>query len=748
MMRTYFLLLVLTCTSVFANDAEISEGVWIDGSSFYKSIKHKKKSTIYFSDWSGYVDQFLQDDDYYVAIQLDEYFDPLPSDQITLPTLATIGAIADKDLRNEYYAFLERFGRTSGVNHLVLPDTAGFTSLEKEVIQEANDYSPYYFLNKSSLSYAIPSSKKAFESELESEPTIWIAGQNDNTSKLNRWSNKLSSDIASSFYQELSKSKLEKFFPSYGLPKDLSNSIFVSSVIAIDPEKRLPLQENVITYLGMDVQLRNRLASYIKVLDYRAPGVACLVDRRDAEIDFRASDIVLQKGISEEIETAIVLPQITISHVDVVIAKMLFGATGMIGRSTHSKARRIENPKFLGYSDPEIEGLGTTELLRIDSIAASAIRKFATPGMQLAVIKNGSVVTERTYGFFTYDSMKAVSNETIYDIASVTKVIATLPAIALLIDQGKINLDDSLSMHLKEFGSSNKSTTTLRQLLSHNAGLKSYVPFWSMMLDGDRLDAFYYKTPEDEANDIRSYGIEPDPSMADSLKSYLVRSDLIETPDEYRYSDLGFMILHLLVEEVSGMSFEEFVTQNFYQPMGLSNTMFNPIRKGISPKQIAPTEYDNRFRNYQVWGEVHDRNAAVFGGIAGHAGLFSTATDLAKMMSMFLNNGFYGGKQYLSSTTIAQLNERYFDNNRRGLGWDKLGEEKNSASEKASGKSFGHTGFTGTMVWADPEADLIYIFLSNRIYPDANNWKLMELNIRTEIHDTLYESIENFELRN
>lgn len=748
MMKMYLFVLAFTYTSVFANDAEISEGVWIDGSSFYKSIKHKKKSTIYFSDWSSYVVQFLEDDDYYVAIQLDEHFDPLPSDQVKLPALATIGAIAERELRNDYYAFLERFCRTNGVNHLVLPDTSGLTSLEKEVIQEANEYSPYYFLNKSSLSYAIPGSKKAFESELESEPTIWIASQNDNTNKLSRWSNKLSSDLVSSFYEELSKSKLEKFFPLYELPQDLGNSIFVSSVIAIDHEKRLPLQEEVITYLGMDFKLKNRLQSYIKVLDYRVPGVACLVDRRDAEIDFQATDIVLQKGISEDLETAIVLPEISISNVDVVIAKMLFGAAAMIGRSTHSYVRRIENLKFLGYSDPEIEGLEITELQRIDSIAALAIRKFATPGMQLAVIKNGSVVTERTYGYFTYDSIKAVSNETVYDIASVTKVIATLPAIALLIDQGKINLDDSLSMHLEEFGSSNKSTTTVRQLLSHNAGLKSYVPFWSMMLEGDRLDAFYYKTPEDEANDIRSYGMEPHPSMADSLKSYLVRSELINTPDEYRYSDLGFMILHLLVEEVSGMPFEEFVTINFYQPMGLSNTSFNPIRKGISPKQIAPTEYDNRFRNYQVWGEVHDRNAAVFGGIAGHAGLFSTASDLAKMMSMFLNNGFYGGKQYLSLATIAQLNERYFENNRRGLGWDKLGEDKNSASEKASDRSFGHTGFTGTMVWADPEADLIYIFLSNRIYPDANNWKLMELNIRTEIHDTLYESIENYELRN
>lgn len=747
-MKAFSLVFAFMYSSVFAMDAEINEGVWIDGNSFYKSVKHKKKPTIYFSDWSAYAEQFLEDENYYVALQFDERFDPLPNDDVILPSLATIASIADEKLRLVYYGFLESFGRTNGINHIVLPDTAGFTSLEKEVILEANKHSPFYFLNKASLSYSLPDSKKTFENELVDQPTIWIADQNDNTNRLRKWSKKLVSQNIAAFYHQLSKSKVEEFIPAYDLPISLSNSIFASSVVAIDPWERFPLKDKVITYLGMDQKLRKRLEQYVRVIDYRVSGVTCLVDQRGHQFELKKGDIALQIGSTADAETAISLPEVSTTHLDILIPKMLFGSHEMIGRSLHVSARKVRDFGYLGYSDPHAEGFNTNHLIWIDSLATDAIKKFASPGIQLAVVKNGSIIAEKSYGHFTYDSLKAVEKNTIYDIASITKVVATLPAIALLIDQGRLDLDDSVSMYLEEFKSSNKSGVTIRQLLSHNAGLLSYVPFWSMMMDGDRLDAFYYKTPEDEKNDIRTYGLEPHPSMADSLKSFIVKSKLIKNPEEYRYSDLGFMILHLLVEKVAEVSFEEFLVNNFYEPMGLEHTTFNPIQKGVSPKDITPTEFDDRYRSYQVWGEVHDRNALVFGGVAGHAGLFSTATDLAKMMSMYINDGYYGGRQYISKETINLLNVRYFNNNRRGLGWDKKDGFKDSASSLASDKSYGHTGFTGTMVWADPETDLIYVFLSNRIYPDANNRKLMELNTRTYIHDVLYQSLENSESRN
>jgi CubicO group peptidase (beta-lactamase class C family) len=395
---------------------------------------------------------------------------------------------------------------------------------------------------------------------------------------------------------------------------------------------------------------------------------------------------------------------------------------------------------MLGYSPPCLEDVDEEYINSVDEIAAEGIRNYATPGCQLSVVKNGSIVFEKSYGYFTYDSLKAVDRRTIYDLASITKVIATLPSIALLIDQGKIDLDDSISQHLPGFVSSNKSNVTIKQLLAHNGGIRSYIPFWRWAMNGDRLESFYYKTKEDEKQDIRSYGIEFHPAMRDSLTAWITKSDLIKNTENYNYSDLGYMILHLLVESVAEQPFDQFVEENFYQPMGL-NISFNPINKGFSYQTIAPTEFDERYRNEQVWGEVHDRNAHVFGGVAGHAGLFANATDLAKMMYMLTNGGYYAGQQFLKKETLELFNIRYFKNNRRGLGWDKKDWNKDAASSLASDSSFGHTGFTGTMVWADPGTDLIYVFLSNRIYPDSNNDKLMELNIRTEIHDVIYKSI-------
>lgn len=743
-MRGYLqIVFILIGISGFASNTESNEEVWIDGSSFYKSIKHKKQSTLYFKEWSSYASQFLEDDNYFVAIQLDELFDPLPEDNINLPRLSTIAAISEQNLRKDYYGFLESFGRTYGINHMVLPDTLNLSNYEREVVREANRHSPFYFLHKSSLSYSLPESKREFESEAETKPTIWVADQDESTKKLSKWSDKLGDDDRLSFYANLRAAKLEEFIPAFELPNSLTNSIFTASTIAIDPSERFPLQEQVISYIGSDQQLKKRLSQYATVLGYRVPDVPCIVDQRFGSDKAEEGDIVIGYRNHGSGITTLLLPELEIDNQDVLVGKMLFGASGIQGRSSLEGARQVSNYGYLGYTDAEWSGFDTYHLQWIDSLAHDAIRKFATPGMQVAVVKNGSVVLEREYGHFTYDSLHPVSKNTVYDIASITKVVATLPAVALLVDQGKINLDDSLSVYLSEFGKSNKSRVTVRQMLAHNAGLLSYVPFWSMMMDGDRLDAFYYKTPEDEAKDIRTYGLEPDPIMLDSLKSFIVRSKLIKNQSEYNYSDLGFMILHLLVERVSGIPFDRFVIENFYQPMGLKYTTFNPIRNGFSPLDIAPTEYDQRYRNYQVWGEVHDRNALVFGGVAGHAGLFSTALDMAKMMSMFLNGGYYGGKQYLSKETLDQFNFRYFENNRRGLAWDKKDGKKDSASKLASDQSFGHTGFTGTMVWADPEEDLIYVFLSNRIYPDANNWKLGELNTRTNIHDVIYQSIRS-----
>ncbi|MFK7952149.1 MAG: serine hydrolase domain-containing protein [Ekhidna sp.] len=738
MKRITAICFILLTHFAFSSEVVWSEGIWIDGSSLYSTVVPSKGATLFFENWSEEVASFTEKDSYFVALQLDEKLDPIPDDEINLPSLKMLSAIADDSLINVYFDFLENFGRTNGINYLVLPDLQHLTDFEKKVIRTANAHSPYYFLHKSSLSHTLPNSRREFEEEPTF--TIWIAETEQNTNKINRWNRKADGSNRSSFYEGLEKAKSTKTLKPTDYSEELEKSLFEKSVVAIDPNGRFPLRENAITYLGYDQALKSRLAQYVEVWNERKEGIQVIVDTRHGwDGETFDNDILISDLNGEANTTALLLPETTKSY-DVIVCKMLFGAASIEGQADHLNYREVKNLQYVGFSDPESERMNEGHLRWIDSLANDAIKKFATPGIQVAVLKNGSMVLEKSYGYYSYDSLKPVTNETLYDIASLTKVIATLPAVALLVDQGKVNLDDSISMHLPEFSHSNKSHVTIKQLLSHNAGLRSYIPFWSMVMDGDRLDPFYYKTPEDEANDIRSYGIEPHPGLLDTLKSFIVKSDLIKHTQNYNYSDLGYMMLHLLVESVSGQSFDDFLSTHFYHPMELLRTTFNPREKGYSFENIAPTENDQRYRNGQVWGEVHDRNAHVFGGVAGHAGLFSNASDLSKMMSMMINNGYYGGIQYISKETLDQFNKRYFERNRRGLGWDKKDGKKDSASGLASDKSFGHTGFTGTMVWADPEADLVYIFLSNRVYPDAENWRLGKLNTRTNIHDVIYQS--------
>lgn len=742
-MRIFFVAVVLFYSLIaHSNEEKDKNEVWVNGSSFYQSIPHKKKSTIYFETWSPYIQRMLEDEDYFVAMQLDTSFDPLPADREKLPNLTSLAAIQSEDLLNDYFTFLEHYGRSQGFNYLILPNEANLNNFERRVLELASLKSPYYFIEKEYLSYSIPEVKKDFDAEKLGHPTIWIVNQDDNLSKIQRWSSKYLSDDQVDFFASLRESREQMYFPTFELPEHLKTDLFKEAVIAIDGNQVLPLTDQTIVYLGNDLSLHNWLSQYVNVLSYRKNGIRTIVDLRNEDLEVLENDIVLaeeyQAGVNASAQ--VIIP-ISLENESFFLSKMLFGSMAINGM--HPEGRIIHDHRFIGHSNPQYEKMNEEYLNAIDSMAAHAIKNYATPGMQLSIIKNGNFVLEKNYGFQTYDSLKAVNDETLYDVASLTKVLATLPAIALLIDREKLALDDSVSQYLPEFSGSNKSGLTIRQLLAHNGGLRSYIPFWSMMMGGDRLDPFYYKTPEDEALDRRTFGFEPDPILLDTLKSFLIRSELIKNPGTYNYSDLGFMVLHLVVEAIAGMPFDEFVDSEFYHSMGLEHTMFNPLSKGIDIARIAPTEYDHRYRNYQVWGEVHDRNALVFGGVAGHAGLFSTASDVSKIMGMLLNGGYYGGKRYLSEEVLKQFNIRYFEKNRRGLGWDKKDGMRDSASKYASDSSYGHTGFTGTMVWADPEQEIIFVFLSNRIYPDAENWRLGQYNTRTLMHDAVYMSINS-----
>jgi len=371
----------------------------------------------------------------------------------------------------------------------------------------------------------------------------------------------------------------------------------------------------------------------------------------------------------------------------------------------------------------------------IHSIVADAIRQKEFPGCQVLVIHEGQTVVNEAYGFLTYDSLQEVTQNTLYDLASVTKVAATTLMIMDLYQYNIIRLDETVGCYLPEYEGSNKGDITIRALLSHNGELRPYLPFWWSSMKAEILN------PDCEQEvQFGQYGHFTNQSIKDSVNNWILNSRLtrFRGKSRYKYSDLGFLLLQRIAESAAGKSLELYLAERFYQPMGLTQTHFNPARKGFPYTEIAPTEFDLNFRFRQIWGDVHDRNAAIFGGVAGHAGLFSNAEDLGALMRMFLDTYMGRENNWLSTEVMRTFNQTYFEHNRRALGWDKPNER---VSRYVSDLSFGHKGFTGTMVWADPTHDLVYVFLSNRVYPTRDNRKLITNRTRSRILDVVYEAL-------
>lgn len=373
------------------------------------------------------------------------------------------------------------------------------------------------------------------------------------------------------------------------------------------------------------------------------------------------------------------------------------------------------------YQDVTAAGMDSNCFKQIDSIAIRGIENEAYPGCRILVAKGGKVVYDRAYGRMTYDVDAApVELNSIYDLASLTKVTATTIAVMKLVDAGKIRLDDPLSRYLPYLKKTNKKHITIRQALSHIARLQAFDNYWK--------DAQIVENPYQYVLD----------RIADSK---------LTDKRTYLYSDFGFILLADMVKQVSGQTLDVFMQEHFYGPMGLEHTSFNPLQHGFAIDSIAPTELDKTYRHRLVHGTVHDQNADVMGGVSGHAGLFSTAEDIYKLCSMLLKDGMYGGQQYLSKAVIDTFNCRYYTKfgNRRALGFDKpfISSKSTHIAPEATQSSFGHTGFTGTMLWVDPEYDLVYIFLSNRVYPNATPNKLAKMNIRTDIQSLIYKSFLN-----
>ncbi len=447
-------------------------------------------------------------------------------------------------------------------------------------------------------------------------------------------------------------------------------------------------------------------------------------------------------------------------HTEDLAAQLIFG--GMGGHGTLPVTINKEWPSGFGittpgnlrlqYGFPENAGLSSESLNRkIDSIANIGLKAKAYPGCEVMVARKGIVVFHKTYGFQTYDDRISVRKDDLFDLASVTKVSSTLAGLMLLGSEGKFSVDTKLGDYLPDFRKTNKGDLLMKDLLTHQAGLKAWIPFWKETVKPDssfkrKVFSHEYseKYPLKVANDLYI-----NKNYRKKIFSEIKKSPLGEK--KYVYSDLTFIIAPGIIEKLTGEKWYDFVTNNIYHKLGAYDICFNPYLK-YPLQRIVPTEYDSLFRRQLLHGTVHDEAAAMQGGISGHAGLFATANDLMKLMELYRRMGEYGGEQIISKEILEEYTRVQFpeNNNRRGLGFDKpllnnqeLGPADAYPAKSATPQSFGHSGYTGTFVWIDPVYEITYIFFSNRVYPTRNNNLLSDLNIRSYILQAIYDSIND-----
>lgn len=446
-------------------------------------------------------------------------------------------------------------------------------------------------------------------------------------------------------------------------------------------------------------------------------------------------------------------------------------SAGLFSDSMTRLSRKLAVTR-LKYGIPLEVGVDPDTIQLIDKIVEDAIKKKATPGARVLVARKGVVIYDKAYGHHTYERGQPVMHDDIYDLASVTKVAATMPVMMKLYDMGRWRLSDLMSSFVPEAGQTDKRTITMRQLLLHESGLPAFIPFYLETIDQEKLtgslfsrrrtashptrvdnalfmnrsvvyrDDLYRNIPDLRFSIPVAQNIYLDVAYRDSMFQTILNAKLLS--QTYRYSDLNFILLQRIAENLTGESFDLLCVNQFYSSLGAGSLMFNPWRT-VPKERIVPTEDDRAFRRQLIHGFVHDQTAAMMGGVAGHAGLFGNANDLAKLMQMFLNNGLYGGQRYLNHETVAFFTRQQHAMSRRALGFDKPEPDPSKESpvtRRATPRSYGHTGFSGTLVWVDPEYDLVYIFLSNRIHPESFNRKLTELKVRTRIHEVIYRAIE------
>lgn len=439
-------------------------------------------------------------------------------------------------------------------------------------------------------------------------------------------------------------------------------------------------------------------------------------------------------------------------------AQAIFGAFPLQGSLSVSAGNHFPAGKGLlsspasriRFGMPEETGIPAELLKDIDSMAIRGIKNRAYPGCQIAIIKDGVMIYNRSFGYHTYDILSPVLTTDIYDLASITKTAATTAAAMRLVDKGLLDIDKPLSHYLPWLTGTNKEHINLREMMAHQGRLASWIPFYrETMIEDQYAEGIYHWQRTGDYPVQVAHNLYISKGYQDTIYAQLAASELLEE-NSYTYSDLGFILMGDIIAQVTGMGIDRYIDREFIRPLGLSTMGYLPANR-FSTRRIVPTENDTRWRKQVIHGHVHDPAAAMLGGVAGHAGLFSNATDLAIMMQLLLNEGSYGGEQYFNQETVNEFTSVQFleNNNRRALGFDKPGtgaDRNRIPAPCASPASFGHTGFTGTMAWADPEENLVFVFLSNRTYPDQHNTTISRDSIRTNIHQAIYDAISRSEI--
>ncbi len=548
-------------------------------------------------------------------------------------------------------------------------------------------------------------------------------------------------------YKELNifQQTLSNYSPikHFGIDKDAKQGVFDSVLTALKDYNLVIVHiNNTSNKPDKDFGLTPQVLAMLKAI----------IKQKKVIVNVAANPYILSKMDSLQFADGLIMSYEDNDYSQSYSAQLIFGgiaATGKlpitpspyftIGTGIQTKAVRFK------YTIPEDLGYASNAFSKIDSIALKGIKDKVYPGCQVLVAKNGVVIYQKSFGYHTYDKLIKVKNDDLYDLASITKIAATTASVMKLMDEKKINLDEHLGTYLPQVKGSNKENIILREMLTHQAGLRDWIPLYTKtMHKGEYNEGIYSKTRSFDFPNRVAEKLYITKNYEDTIYKQIIDSPIKESGN-YLYSDLGYYFLKKIIEKQTHVPEERYVIKYFYAPLGLSTMGYKPLDR-FNINRIIPTELDKTFRKQLIHGDVHDPGAAMLGGVGGHAGVFSNANDLAVMMQMFMNKGEYGGQRYIDSSTINECTRcQYCKDNRRAVGFDKPETDASKDSPVCScvsNLSFGHTGFTGTLAWADPKNELVYIFLSNRVNPDAEDNKLVKSGIRTKIQEVIYEAVK------